>query len=109
MPTDPNRRRSERIEIRATPEERALIDRAVAAWCMASLAVDIAPPRLRKGAERYPQRVALLARLGVSIHHERRGLGAGLLQDVIARTAESSGKSLNQWAEEVLDRAAGDG
>ena len=31
MPTDPNRRRSERIEVRATPEERALIDRAVAA------------------------------------------------------------------------------
>ena len=31
--------------------------------------------------------VALLARLGVSIHHERRGLGAALLQDVIARTA----------------------
>jgi hypothetical protein len=56
------------------------------AWCMASLAVDTAPPRLRNGAGRYPQPVALLARLGVSIHHERRGLGAGLLQDVIART-----------------------
>ena len=53
------------------------------AWCMASLAVDTAPPRLRKGAGRYP----LPARLGVSIHHERRGLGAALLQDVIARTA----------------------
>ena len=57
------------------------------AWCMASIAVDTAPPRLRKGAGRYPQPVALLARLGVSIHHERRGLGAALLQDVIARTA----------------------
>ena len=56
------------------------------AWCMASLAVDTAPPRLRKGAGRYPQPVALLARLGVSIHHERQGLGAGLLQDVIGRT-----------------------
>ena len=56
------------------------------AWCMASLAVDTAPSRPRKGAGRYPQPVALLARLGVSIHHERRGLGAGLLQDVIART-----------------------
>ena len=31
--------------------------------------------------------VALLARLGVSQHHECRGLGAALLQDVIARTA----------------------
>ncbi len=56
------------------------------AWCMASLAVETAPRRLRKGAGRYPQPVALLARLGVSIHHERRGLGAGLLQDVIARS-----------------------
>ena len=31
MLNDSNRRRSERIEVRATPEERALIDRAVAA------------------------------------------------------------------------------
>ena len=31
MPTDTKRRRSERIEVRATPEDRALIDRAVAA------------------------------------------------------------------------------
>ena len=57
------------------------------AWCMAAIAVAVAPPRLRRGAGRYPQPVALLARLGVSQHHERRGLGAALLQDVIARTA----------------------
>ena len=110
-----NRRRNQRIEFRATPEERALIDRAVAAagtsvaafvlgsrcplqqnrsevvayyaWCMAAIAVEAAPSRPRKGAGHYPQSVALLARLGVSIHHERRGLGAALLQDVIARTA----------------------
>ena len=31
MPNDPKRRRNERIEVRATREERALIDRAVAA------------------------------------------------------------------------------
>ena len=31
MQADQNRRSSERIEVRATPEERALIDRAVAA------------------------------------------------------------------------------
>ena len=42
---------------------------------------------MRKGAGRYPQPVALLARLGVSIHHEQRGLGAALLRDVVARTA----------------------
>jgi GNAT superfamily N-acetyltransferase len=62
-------------------------DRVVAyyAWCMAQLAVEDAPERLRRGAGRYPQPVALLARLGVDLDHERRGLGAGLLKDVIAR------------------------
>ena len=57
------------------------------AWCMAAIAVEVAPPRLRRGAGRYPQPVALLARLGVRQHHERPGLGAALLQDVIARTS----------------------
>lgn len=56
------------------------------AWCMASIAVDDVPPRARKGAGRYPQPVALLARLGVDVRHEGRGIGAALLQDVVART-----------------------
>jgi GNAT superfamily N-acetyltransferase len=56
------------------------------AWCMASVSLVDAPPRVRKGAGRYPQSVALLARLGVDVGHEGRGFGAGLLQDVIART-----------------------
>jgi GNAT superfamily N-acetyltransferase len=56
------------------------------AWCMASVSGVDAPARVRKGAGRYPQPVALLARLGVDVGHEGRGLGAGLLQDVIART-----------------------
>ena len=55
-------------------------------WCMASIALADAPPRARKGAGHYPQPVALLARLGVDVGHEGVGLGAGLLQDVIART-----------------------
>lgn len=58
------------------------------AWCMASIKTSDAPPRTRRGAGRYPQPVALLARLGVDVNHEGRGLGAGMLQDVIARTAE---------------------
>ena len=64
-------------------------DRVVAyyAWCMAQLAIGDAPARLRKGAGRYPQPVALLARLGVDLAHESKGLGAGLLMDVIARVA----------------------
>lgn len=60
------------------------------AWCMAQVDTARAPQRLRKGAGRYPQLVALLARLGVDIHHERRGLGAGLLQDAFARLLELS-------------------
>jgi GNAT superfamily N-acetyltransferase len=64
-------------------------DRVVAyyAWCMAQLAIGDAPERLRKGAGRYPQPVALLARLGVDLEHKGQGLGTGLLTDVIARVA----------------------
>ena len=60
------------------------------AWCMAQLDLASAPPRLRKGAGRYPQPVALLARLGVHIDHKGRGLGAGLLIDVITRLLDLS-------------------
>jgi GNAT superfamily N-acetyltransferase len=60
-------------------------------WCMAQLHAADAPPRLRKGGGRYPQPVALLARLGVDVHHEGRGLGAGLLQDVFLRLLALSG------------------
>lgn len=60
------------------------------AWCMAQVQVDAATERLRKGAGRYPQPVALLARLGVDTRHERQGLGAALLQDVFARLLELS-------------------
>lgn len=56
------------------------------AWCMASLEPAHAPARLRKGGGRY-QPVALLARLGVDARHERRGLGAGLLREVMVRVA----------------------
>ncbi len=40
---------------------------------------------MRKGAGRYPQPVALLARLGVDVDHEGSALGAGMLRDVISR------------------------
>lgn len=56
------------------------------AWAMASISLADAPSRARRGVGRYPQPVALLARLGVDVAHEGGGLGAGLLQDVIART-----------------------
>ena len=60
------------------------------AWCMAHMASEAAPARARKGAGRYPQPVALLARLGVDTRHEGQGLGAALLQDVFARLLELS-------------------
>ena len=75
---------------RAVVEHNIGSDRAVAyyAWCMAQIQVAAAPGRVRKGAGRYPQPVALLARLGVDIDHEGEGLGTGLLQDVFARLVE---------------------
>lgn len=56
------------------------------AWTMAQLSSADAPARLRKGGGRYPQPVALLARLAVHRAREGQGLGAALLRDVIART-----------------------
>lgn len=57
------------------------------AWCMASVGITALPERLRRGAARYPQPVALLARLGVDERHEGQGLGGALLLDVISRAA----------------------
>lgn len=73
-----------------TERERAEVV-AYYAWCMAQVRPDDAAARMRKGAGRYPQPVALLARLGVDSGHERRGVGAGLLQDVLGRLLELSG------------------
>jgi len=39
------------------------------AWSIASVAIGDAPERMRRGAGRYPQPVALLARLGVALEH----------------------------------------
>jgi GNAT superfamily N-acetyltransferase len=69
-----------------TPDASDLVV-AYYAWSMAAISIEDAPARVRKGAGRYPQPVALLARLGVSREHEGRGLGAGLLADAIGRTA----------------------
>jgi hypothetical protein len=68
-----------------TPADSGVVV-AYYAWCMASVSLADAPPRVRRGAGRSPQPVALLARLGVDVGHEGRGLGAGMLRDVILRT-----------------------
>lgn len=70
-----------------TPIESKLVA-AYYAWSMAGISIEDAPARARKGAGRYPQPVALLARLAVSLHHEDQGLGAGLLADAIGRAAQ---------------------
>jgi GNAT superfamily N-acetyltransferase len=57
------------------------------AWTMAQIELTDAPARLRKGAGRYPQPVALLGRLGVHRDHEGHGLGAGLLRKDATRLA----------------------
>ena len=69
-------------------EAEANVVTAYYAWSMVGILVADAPARARTGAGCYPQPVALLARLGVSFEHEGRGLGAGLLADVIGRTAQ---------------------
>lgn len=71
-------------------EQRSLRVVAYYAWCMAQIRPEAAPERLHKGAGRYPQPVALLARLGVDADHEGQGLGVGLLQDVIVRLLDLS-------------------
>ncbi len=55
------------------------------AWTMAQLQLQSAPARMSKGAGRYPQPVALLARLGVDEQHEGQGLGAALMRDAVTR------------------------
>lgn len=60
------------------------------AWAMAHIYVVDAPRRMRKGGGRYPQPVALLARLGVHRNHEGRGIGAALLLDAVMRAAAVS-------------------
>ncbi len=49
------------------------------------------PPRVAKGLGRYPVPVILLARLGVDVAEQGRGLGKALLKDAILRAFQASG------------------
>ena len=55
------------------------------AWRMAQIESSDAPRRITKGVGRYPQPVALLARLGVDERHEGNGLGAAMFRDAVSR------------------------
>ena len=46
-----------------------------------------APPRLTKGVGRYPVPVVILARLGVDLEEQGRGLGSALVRDAFFQTA----------------------
>lgn len=72
-----------RVFVVTTSDDTRVV--AYYAWCMAQIRSEVAPSRLRQGAGRYPQPVALLARLGVDLAHEGHGLGAGLLRDALVR------------------------
>ena len=52
---------------KVTPDNDDQTVVAYYAWCMASIEARVAPERMRRGAGRYPQPVALLARLGVDM------------------------------------------
>ena len=77
-----------RVFVVTEPDDANVV--AYYAWTMAQVEPSSTPPRLRKGAGRYPQPMALLARLGVDRQHEGYGLGAGLLKDVLYRLIEVS-------------------
>ena len=81
-----NSSNSARVLVVSEPDHDQVV--AYYAWAMASIVPTEVPARLRKGAGRHPQPVALLARLGVSAAHEGEGLGAALLQDVISRSVQ---------------------
>ncbi|OHV82760.1 GNAT family N-acetyltransferase [Rhizobium sp. LCM 4573] len=49
-----------------------------------------APERLTKGLARHPVPVMLLARLGVSVDWQGKGIGAGLLRDAVLRTLQAA-------------------
>ena len=51
---------------------------------------DHAPERVTKGLARHPVPVMLLARLAVSLDHQGRRLGAGLLKDAMQRTLRAA-------------------
>lgn len=52
------------------------------------VAYDDAPDRLKKGLSRHPVPVMILARLGVDLDWQGKGVAAGLLRDALQRTVQ---------------------
>ena len=55
-----------------------------------SVELDDAPTRVVQGLARHPVPIMLLARLAVSLAWQGRGVGAGLLKDVMKRTLQAA-------------------
>ncbi len=55
-----------------------------------SIEHEAAPARVRKGLARHPIPIMLLARLGVDVTEQGRGVGKGLLKDALLRTLQAA-------------------
>jgi GNAT superfamily N-acetyltransferase len=70
-----------------------LADEAVAGFytlVVGEVRCEDAPERLTKGLARHPVPLMLLARLGVGVPWQGRGIGAGLLKDAMRRTVAAA-------------------
>jgi GNAT superfamily N-acetyltransferase len=66
-----------------------------------------APERLTKGLARHPVPIMLLARLGVSLSMQGKGVGAGLLKDAMRRTIQAADiAGIRAFAVHAKDEAA---
>jgi GNAT superfamily N-acetyltransferase len=54
------------------------------------VAFEDVPSRLTRGLARHPVPIMLLARMGVSLHWQGKGVGAGLLKDAMLRTLQAA-------------------
>ena len=87
-----------------------LADQAVVGFytpVVGEVSLDGAPERLTKGMARHPAPLMLLARLGVQVGWQGRGLGAGLLKDAMRRTVQAAGiAGIRALAVHAKDEAA---
>ncbi|MGH2390853.1 MAG: GNAT family N-acetyltransferase [Chloroflexota bacterium] len=66
-----------------------------------------APERLTKGLAHHPAPIMLLARLGVSLSLQGKGVGAGLLKDAMRRTMQAADiAGIRAFAVHAKDEAA---
>jgi GNAT superfamily N-acetyltransferase len=71
------------------------------------VAFEDAPERLTIGLARHPVPIMLLARLGVSLEWQGRGVGAGLLKDAMRRTMQAADiAGIRTFAAHTKDEAA---